>query len=224
MMAMTEEELREIQARDPDQFAALVARGREILTRAMLARTSAPSMSKQIHNWKPWTKVKPSRVCVLTVEVMLQAGSTLEEVGQRFGVTRERIRQIAKTHGIPCGRPTRTKLNADRRTAEKDQSSVAKWGCSVAEYRALGRPVTDAFQRQRQNASKRGIAWEFATLWEWWCVWRDSGKWAERGRKDGQYVMARRGDVGPYAPWNVEIKTSNENCAEGRSRILVKGE
>jgi hypothetical protein len=179
-------------------------------------------MSEQIHRWKPWTAKQPSRVDVTKVATMLGAGSTLQEVGDACGVTRERIRQIAKRHGIESGRPALLQRKEDEKQAKDDARCIAKWGCTRAEYKSIGSRAARAFREQRRNANDRGIPWEFSNTWEWWCVWRDSGKWAERGRKSGQYVMARLGDVGPYSPGNVEIKTCNENCQEGRLRALSR--
>jgi hypothetical protein len=74
------------------------------------------------------------------------------------------------------------------------------------------RPIR-AYISHRNNARHRGVEWGF-TLWSWWCVWRDSGHWNDRGPGYG-YVMCRRGDVGPYAPHNVYIATAIQNSAEG---------
>jgi hypothetical protein len=45
-------------------------------------------------------------------------------------------------------------------------------------------------------------------------MWQDSGKWEQRGRKQGQYCMARKGDVGPYSPDNVDIITIRQNSID----------
>lgn len=70
---------------------------------------------------------------------------------------------------------------------------------------------------QRGNAKYRGIPWLF-TFDSWLLVWEASGHWEDRGVKRGQYVMSRFGDVGPYSPENVEIKTASENCSEAIRR------
>jgi hypothetical protein len=77
----------------------------------------------------------------------------------------------------------------------------------------------DAYNAQKAGARRRKdrngnpIEWLF-TPDEWLDLWLKSGKWHQRGCRRGQYVMARFGDVGPYAPWNVEIKTVGENNRE----------
>jgi hypothetical protein len=87
---------------------------------------------------------------------------------------------------------------------------------SDAEYKR----ARNAYSMQKSMALKRKdrngnpIAWLF-TFDEWIDLWLKSGKWHQRGCRRGQYVMARFGDIGPYAPWNVEIKTVGENNSEG---------
>jgi hypothetical protein len=73
------------------------------------------------------------------------------------------------------------------------------------------------FKQQRNSAKARGVEW-LMTFEEWWGVWDASGKWSQRGHRDGQYVMGRHGDTGPYAVGNVSIITSNENHSVQRSR------
>lgn len=66
------------------------------------------------------------------------------------------------------------------------------------------------FFRQRQNARTRGIEWSL-TFEEWQQIWVASGQLLNRGRKKGQYVMARFGDKGPYSISNVEIIQNGDN-------------
>jgi hypothetical protein len=69
------------------------------------------------------------------------------------------------------------------------------------------------FRRQRANAYRRCIDWDF-TFEGWMALWEQSGQWANRGNKPGQYYMCRKGDTGPYSAENVEIKTIAENAKE----------
>jgi hypothetical protein len=64
------------------------------------------------------------------------------------------------------------------------------------------------YSSQRHQAKHRFIDWQI-TFPEWMKIWHESGNFGESG-----YVMARNGDVGPYAPWNVKIKTRSENTRE----------
>src|SRR5580765_8503076 len=70
-------------------------------------------------------------------------------------------------------------------------------------------PGRDEFQKQARNAKKRGIPF-LLTFDEWWLIWQSSQKWEQRGRRKGQYVMARFKDLGPYTVGNVRICTIEE--------------
>jgi hypothetical protein len=79
------------------------------------------------------------------------------------------------------------------------------------------------FSRQRSNARARGVPWEmdFET---WERIWRESGRYAMRGAKPGNYQMARIGDVGPYMEGNVIIVKLEANAyacliQSGRARF-----
>lgn len=80
------------------------------------------------------------------------------------------------------------------------------------------------FKQQCWNAKRRGVEW-LLTFDEWWSIWTASGRWSQRGKGDGQYVMARHGDAGPYAVGNVSIIRCNENdsVTGNRKRSLPIG-
>ena len=67
------------------------------------------------------------------------------------------------------------------------------------------------YMTHKRNAKKRNIDF-FLTFDEWLDIWNKSGKLHLRGRKKGQYCMARIGDVGPYMVGNVYIELSDINC------------
>jgi hypothetical protein len=60
------------------------------------------------------------------------------------------------------------------------------------------------YSSQRQHAKARGIPFSL-TFEEWVEIWDNSGKWHLRGKKKGQYVMARNEDKGGYEKGNVSI-------------------
>lgn len=78
-----------------------------------------------------------------------------------------------------------------------------------------------AYDSQKYAAKKRGIGWEFS-FDSWLDVWDSSRHLHERGQLPHQFCMSRIGDVGPYADWNVEIKTNRENWTEAGETNPIK--
>lgn len=144
--------------------------------------------------------------------VMYRSGATLADIGNAHGITRERVRQYLAGIGITGkdgGGHVAAQANAQKRGAAKDAVYLRRHGVTRDEYWSVPSPARRAFTQQKVNAKKRGIAWEL-TVTQWWKIWQDSGKWAQRGRGQG-YCMGRHGDAGPYAVGNVYICTIGEN-------------
>lgn len=76
--------------------------------------------------------------------------------------------------------------------------------------------VYSAYLCQVSTSKRRGIEWCFTyEEWvRWWQLHLGPNWFNRRGCRKGQYVMARRGDKGPYVWWNVECKTADENNRE----------
>ena len=81
---------------------------------------------------------------------------------------------------------------------------------TAAEFEEFGRRPWEEFQSQRRRAADRGIGFHL-TFHDWWSIWRSSGRYRQRGPCVGQFVMARKWDIGPYAVGNVAIETTSEN-------------
>jgi hypothetical protein len=149
-------------------------------------------------------------------------GATLQEIGDYHGITRERVRQLIRELGVTRTDGGQAKRGRDKAAAasrRRDQRYLAKYGMAFAEFGAINPPGSKRsapirlFQHQRQNAKVRNILWEL-TFAEWWGIWHESGKWKQRGRGVGKFVMARHGDSGPYAVGNVKIIASEQNNSE----------
>lgn len=153
---------------------------------------------------------------------LYKSGKTLQEIGDQFDITRERVRQlITKWFGIRANDGGAHKSAEEKRAkfeAKRNARSLTKWGCNFDQYvelRGMKKP-TRAYAGQRRNAIRRGIGWEL-NLWQWWSIWQQSGKWTQRGRGNG-YMMCRVNDVGPYAVGNVFIATGCENSSREHAK------
>jgi len=153
-----------------------------------------------------------------------KSGHRLREIAQIYGVSRERIRQICAKHGV-TGKfwtPNPRTTAAHKRVSEeqKDARCREKWGVSLKTYREL-RKLGGSYRnspmykycQSRAQAKIRGIEWELSFA-EWWGIWERSGKYDQRGVEFDQYCMTRCRDDGPYAWWNVRIRTTGDNRRE----------
>jgi hypothetical protein len=70
------------------------------------------------------------------------------------------------------------------------------------------------YNQQKSNAKMRGVEFLF-TFEEWKDWWIATGKWEQRGKLKGQYVMCRYGDIGYYSLDNVFCGTTQENVRDG---------
>lgn len=170
------------------------------------------------------------------------SGATLPEIGSRFGVSSERVRQLLRTIGVQSSQGGIAKQRAERLAAaearlskraaklqqKRDEVSVAVYGIAAADVAELNRisgadsSVRKAYQQQKRHAKDRGIAWQFDYR-SWLLVWMQSGKLHQRGRGIGFYCMARHGDVGPYSPENVTIQPYEENNRDFMTRARARG-
>jgi hypothetical protein len=65
------------------------------------------------------------------------------------------------------------------------------------------------YKQHKRNAKLRGVEF-LLTFEQWYELWEPYLD--QRG--NGEYVMARNGDTGPYAVGNVSIKPQSQNAAE----------
>jgi hypothetical protein len=160
------------------------------------------------------------------MEEMYRSGETLESIASVFDVTRERVRQVVKSRGVPskAAQIIRSIASAEKKEFQRkgiwDKRCASIYGCTyeiasdLNDGKKFSQPGGRArfYVEQRRNAIRRGIPWEI-TFPQWVEVWRESGRWDERGRSG--YVMARVGDSGPYKVGNVEIITQSQNSKDG---------
>jgi len=194
----------------------------------------------------PSTKSKVNDPVRKEMAVRYRNGATLQQIGDHYGITRERVRQILSQHYGIDGRHGGQHVTARRRSistaSNRDTKYLAKYGCSFAQFKELleigrtlmsegeprARTPVGAFRQQRHNARQCGYVWNF-TLWQWWTIWQKSGHWNERGRGHG-YWMTRRDKSGPFSVENVFIAPGEDSWSEvppdyhrGRPRAGVRG-
>jgi|HubBroStandDraft_5_1064220.scaffolds.fasta_scaffold48799_6 hypothetical protein len=97
-------------------------------------------------------------------------------------------------------------------TAERQR---AIYGISSYVYRQ--------WKAHRDSAKRREVPFRFSLL-AWHCWWNAElivlGPDAKRGRRRGEYVMARYGDRGAYEPGNVYAATPGQNNADKRADVV----
>lgn len=82
--------------------------------------------------------------------------------------------------------------------------------------------IKEKYWAQKAQAKHRKVDFNL-TFEEWWDIWQQSGKWDERGRKRGQYVMSRCNDSGAYEVGNVFIQTCGDNARDAApNRVFTK--
>ena len=148
------------------------------------------------------------------MESLYRRGRTLQEIGDDFDLTRERIRQILKARGLTWLDGGNHK-KAERRINDKKIKCYEKYGCSREQWRLIPSKARRAWSYQKRNSRDRGIGFELK-LWDWWIIWQKSGKWEQRGRLGHQYVMCRKADTGPYNAQNAFIALARENSSQKR--------
>jgi len=150
-----------------------------------------------------------------------QAGNTLQEIGDRYGISGERVRQVIAKLGMNKKNGGKAIIVKKRRIQEdlnKRRQTYKVFGCTLEQYNylrsfheKLEKTPIRYYRQHKNNARYRKIEFKF-TLWEWWHIWDVSGKWEERGQ--GMYVMARHKDQGSYEDGNVYITTSSQNVKD----------
>lgn len=155
----------------------------------------------------------------------LRTGDTLQTIADQLGLTRERVRQLAKktNSSARCGMAVRgiaTECERERVAALKRARAERKcqktMGCSLEELAALNDGKARYFPGSRgneyihwKNNLRKLKAGPVEITFPQWCkLWEESGKWQERGRGFG-YWMARKDRTKPFTIDNVHIVTGS---------------
>lgn len=156
--------------------------------------------------------------------VAFLAGEAMPAIAKAYGMTRQGVQQVLKKSGFTSkdgGASVRAaarikKLKVDS-LQKKDVYCGEKWGCTLEQWQLLRSMHPDfnftpiaRYIQHRSNVMKKKVQWSL-TLWEWWSIWNESGKYPERGRGKDNYCMARVNDEGVYIANNVEIRKVLDN-------------
>lgn len=148
---------------------------------------------------------------------MYRQGLTLAKIGEQFGITRERVRQLLSKQGISRadgGASLGHAQKIDRALRDREARCQLKYGVSIEmwkHYNITG--ATRGWREQKRNADLRAIEFRL-TFKQWVSVWEASGKFHLRGRGIGKYCMSRIRDDGCYEVGNVHIQLITDNSRE----------
>lgn len=165
-----------------------------------------------------------------------ESGETLQAIGDRYGVTRERVRQLINPHGFTGANGgihvVAEASRSARRTAletRRNTQYLASYGCSYDDFRLLnqGMAASDtgsaawAYRTQKFNAKRDSIPWEISFP-EWIGLWAAVGGFAARGRFRNGLVLGRIDKSGPFTLANTCITSHATNSADARVQALAR--
>lgn len=152
---------------------------------------------------------------------MFRDGIVLEEIGNKYNITRERVRQILRRHGLTRfdgGQHVITlqkKQKQDALRKERRTKRAAKYGVTLEVFDKLAKRVSShamaRFREIRWHVSagtypyKKGVEWDL-TLLDYANTWEKAGlEPAQRG-----YYFARKDLDKGYVKDNMQILTAGE--------------
>ena len=159
---------------------------------------------------------------------LYRSGKTVQEIGDLYGVTRERVRQIIKPYGLDGysgGASVTAEANRKAREAKRNASREARaqavYGCSYAELMRInmGMQLTDHgspayfYFRDGCNAKKAGYILELS-LPEWIAIYEKAGGVWNRGRFIDGLVLGRKDKALGYTADNLHVVTLAENSRD----------
>ena len=133
-----------------------------------------------------------------------KGGDTVTDIAGDFEMTYQGVHRILKKHGLSRADGGKAKQMADRKAKETGTPSIQdRHGCTKEQwdelramdedYKKTPLAAFNTFKNNFQNLNKEtGIEFNI-TLWEWWELWKESGKWGFHMRNPaGMWVMAQK--------------------------------
>lgn len=152
---------------------------------------------------------------------------TLKDLGDAYGITRERVRQVLKRQGITSDDAARSAMREARnealeelRTARRDKLTERVYGCGLDKALTLngGHPLREHGTRshyylQRRVNVARHEGWDQwqLTFPEWAALW--AGKPLGSRHGPGSYVVHRIDKTKPWTIDNVTLMRRDECTA-----------
>lgn len=157
---------------------------------------------------------------------LFKSGLSTHKIADRYLISVSTVCLILRKENVlrhEGGISLRVKKRKDKNIilAAKAERVNRLWGLTLDQYNAIKQEYGSSsnlespihkYTVQKNNAKQRQIEWQ-VTFADWWRIWQESGKWNKRGNGTG-YCMARFGDIGPYAPDNVEIILCSQNSSD----------
>jgi predicted DNA-binding protein YlxM (UPF0122 family) len=154
-----------------------------------------------------------------TMSQLFLSGNTMQEIGDRYGISRERVSKILRNTGVAIknGGAALRKIKKDKEKFEiKNNRWIPYYKCTYSQLDGAKKELAKEgchfrkFAVQKCSARRRGISFDMSFP-EWVDTWIKSGKARDMGAGHGKYCMSRFGDVGSYSSGNVEIIPSVQN-------------
>lgn len=110
---------------------------------------------------------KPNTERNMEICDMLSTGKTLQEVGEMYGISRQRVEKIAKRHGLSkmdFGIAVKTKIKFDA----KDAAHRHRFGVGIQEYNFRRNINPELFRRQREIflRKRQNIRRDRSKIWD----------------------------------------------------------
>ncbi len=153
---------------------------------------------------------------------LYRSGKTLEQIGNQYGITKERVRQIIRNSiSAKEGGKTVSSIKSNKEKKDKKlNAEIQKFGCSYAEKQLIPSKFRVAFTCKLKLWKATTTC--SITIKEWYDLWLESGHIHQRGKGKGTYVMIRIDKTKPYQIDNMHIILLEESSRETMNKTHAR--